>query len=79
MVYTWYLRLWPWDEHDLLYGLVRIERPPAEEVVAQATAVSRWLLAERAPLAAPDERWDRLVYPVRQVEAYLQARAGGWW
>lgn len=78
-VYTWYLRLWPWEEHDLLYGLVRIERAPTDQAVAEASAVSRWLLAERAPLAAPDERWDRLIYPVRQVEAYLQSHMGGWW
>ena len=25
-VYTWYLRLWPWEEHELLHGLVRVER-----------------------------------------------------
>lgn len=78
-VYTWYLRLWPWEDHDLLYGLVRIERAAADGVVAEATEVSRWLMAERAPLAAPDERWDRLLYPMRRVEAYLQARAGRWW
>jgi hypothetical protein len=78
-VYTWYLRMWPWEEHDLLYGLVRIERPPTDQTVAEASTVSRWMLAERAPLAAPDERWDRLIYPIRQVETYLQSRVGGWW
>jgi hypothetical protein len=57
---------------------VRLERPAADGVVEEATAVSRWLLAERAPIAAPDERWDRLLYPIRQVEEYLRARAGGW-
>jgi hypothetical protein len=77
-VYTWYLRLWPPEGHDLLHGLVRLERPAADGVVEEATAVSRWLLAERAPIAAPDERWDRLLYPIRQVEEYLRARAGGW-
>jgi hypothetical protein len=78
-VYTWYLRLWPWEEHDLLYGLVRVERAPVEQTVAEASAVSRWILAERAPLSAPDERWDRLIYPIRQVEAYLRSHIGGWW
>jgi len=77
-VYTWYLRLWPWEEHELLHGLVRVERPAMAESVADATTVSRWLLAERAPLAAPDGRWDRLLYPIRQVETYLRAQAGGW-
>ncbi|NIM52384.1 MAG: hypothetical protein GTN78_19335 [Gemmatimonadales bacterium] len=78
-VYTWYLRLWPWEEHDLLYGLVRVERAPTDATVDEATAVSRWLLAERAPLAARDGRWDRLIYPIQQVETYLRAQAGGWW
>ena len=78
-VYTWYLRLWPWEQHELLHGLVRVERPATAESVADATAVSRWLMAERAPLAAPDGRWDRLLYPIRQVETYLRAQAGGWW
>ncbi len=78
-VYTWYLRLWPWEEHELLHGLVRVERPATPEAVGSATSVSRWLVAERAPLAAPDGRWDRLLYPIRQVETYLHAQAGGWW
>lgn len=78
-VFTWYLRLWPWEEHDLLHGLVRIECPATTGALAEATSVSRWLLAERAPLSAPDGRWDRLLYPVRQVETYLRANAGGWW
>jgi len=78
-VHTWYLRLWPWEGHDLLYGLVRLERPPGADVSVDATAASRWILAERAPLSAPDGRWDRLIYPIQQVETYLRAHAGGWW
>lgn len=78
-VHTWYLRLWPWEGHDLLYGLVRLERPLGADVAADATAASRWILAERAPLSAPDGRWDRLIYPIQQVETYLRAHAGGWW
>ncbi len=76
--FSWYLRLWPWEDHDLLFGLVRLERPSVPEVAGEATAVSRWILAERAPLAAPDGRWDRLIYPIQQVETYLRAQAGGW-
>lgn len=79
VVHTWYLRMWPWEQHDVLHGLVRLERPPGADVVGDATAVSRWILAERAPLSAPDGRWDRLIYPIQQVETYLRAHAGGWW
>jgi hypothetical protein len=77
-VYTWYLRLWPSEGHDLLYGLVRLERPAFDSVLEEVDDLSRWILSERAPLSAPDERWDRLLYPIRQVEEYLRARAGGW-
>lgn len=78
-VYTWYLRLWPWEDEGPLHGLVRVERPGIPGTVRDATGVSRWLLAERAPRAARDARWDRLLYPVQQVEIFLRALAGGWW
>lgn len=74
-VYSWYLRLWPWEGNDLLYGLLRIEARAAAATVAAASATSGWLLAERAPLATPDVRWDRLLYPMHDVESYLRARA----
>jgi len=74
-VYSWYLRLWPWEGNDLLYGLLRIEARAAAATVAAASATSGWLLAERAPLATPDVRWDRLLYPMHDVETYLRARA----
>ncbi len=73
-VHSWALRLWPWEGKDLFHGLVRVE-------VAfgcapdHANRISRWLLSERAPLSAPDGRWDRLLYGVHSVEAYLRAGA----
>lgn len=76
--FTWYLRLWPADAQGLLHGLVRLERPADDAVLAETDQVSRWMLAERAPIAAPDSRWDRLLYPVKKVEDYLRAQAGGW-
>ncbi len=74
-VYSWYLRLWPWEGNDLLYGLLRIEARADVETVRQASALSAWLWAERAPLATPATRWDRLLYPLHHVEEYLKARA----
>src|SRR6267378_1510892 len=74
-VYSWYLRLWPWEGNDLLYGLLRVEARADRETVARASAVSSWLWAERAPLATPATRWDRLLYPLHHVEEYLKARA----
>jgi hypothetical protein len=63
-------------------GLVRIEVARTQELEGSATAmtrradeVSRWILAERAPLALPDARWDRMVYGIRDCEEYLRATA----
>lgn len=74
-VYSWYLRLWPWEGNDLLYGLLRIEARAHPDTVARASELSGWLWAERAPLATPATRWDRLLYPLHQVEEYLKALA----
>ena len=70
-VSSWALRLWPWEGKDLFHGLVRVEVAPncAPE---EADTLSRWLLSERAPLSAPDGRWDRLLYGVHSVEQYLR-------
>jgi len=74
-VYSWYLRLWPWEGNDLQYGLLRVEARADRETIARAPALSSWLLAERAPIATPATRWDRLLYPLHHVEEYLKARA----
>ncbi|HLZ44203.1 MAG TPA: hypothetical protein VKQ05_00825 [Gemmatimonadales bacterium] len=73
-VYSWYLRLRPWEGNDLLYGLLRIEARAHPDTVARAAELSGWLWAERAPLATPAARWDRLLYPLHHVEEYLKAR-----
>nr|MBA2628124.1 hypothetical protein [Gemmatimonadales bacterium] len=72
-VRAWALRLWPWEGRDLFHGLVRIEVAPANGNPASADRISRWLLAERAPISAPDPRWDRLLYGIHSVEQYLRA------
>jgi hypothetical protein len=72
-VYSWALRLWPWEGKDLLHGLVRVEAAASLDTLAQADQLSRWLLAERAPVSTPDPRWDRLLYGIRAVEEYLRA------
>jgi hypothetical protein len=74
-IHSWYLRLWPWEGNDLLYGLLRVEARADPATIALASRVSAWLVNERAPLATPDRRWDRLLYPIHDVETYLRARA----
>jgi hypothetical protein len=74
-VSAWGLRLWPWDGKDLLYGLVRVEVAQSNGASEQANAISRWIMADRAPVSAPDRRWDRLLYGMYSVEQYLKAKA----
>ena len=74
-VHAWALRLWPWEGRDLFYGLVRVEVAPVNGTTATADLLSRRLLAERAPISAPDRRWDRLLYGIHSVERYLRAGA----
>lgn len=70
---SWALRLWPWEGKDLLYGLIRIEVAPGDDVTARADELSRWLLTERAPVSTPDARWDRLLYGIHDVERFLRS------
>ena len=78
-IHSWYLRLWDWVEQDILFGLVRVERQQGSQVLDEIDEVCSWLLAERSPMSTPDTRWDRLLYPIHEVENYLKARAGSWW
>ena len=73
-VRSFYLRLRPHDQRDIFWGLVRVEMSRNHEP-AFADVVAGWLLAETAPLSLPDPRWDRLVYPIRDCEQFLRARA----
>ena len=77
-VASWYLRLRDPMGHDPMWGLVRVEiaSPPRIDVGAigeRADVVSRWILAEAAPLAMPDARWDKMVYGIRDCEEFLRA------
>lgn len=80
-VVSWYLRLREPPSHDPFLGLVRVEvasndRLELSALSDRANEVSRWILAERSPLALPDARWDRMVYGVYDCEQYLRATAG---
>jgi len=72
-VASWYLRLRDPGDRSPLFGLVRVEIAPTGDLTARADAVSRWVLAERAPVALPDPRWDVMVYGIRECEEYLTA------
>ncbi len=57
----------------------RYEHPDAEAVQAlaqRADDISAWMLAERAPIALPDARWDTLTYGVYACEQFLKAVIG---
>lgn len=77
-VASWYLRLRDPVGHDPMWGLVRVEAadmPVASQpdITARADQLSAWILAEAAPLALPDGRWDKMVYGVRDCEEFLRA------
>ncbi|MBV6521145.1 MAG: hypothetical protein MNPFHGCM_01272 [Gemmatimonadaceae bacterium] len=78
-VASWYLRVRTAPGRDPLWGLVRVEiaLPPSGSqsiLTEHVDLVSRWILAERSPLALPDGRWDRMPYGIRDVESYLRVR-----
>lgn len=73
-VASWYLRLHA--DADPLAGLVRIEVGEAAFSADRADLVSRWVLAEREPVALPDPRWRVMAYGIRDCEEYLRAVAG---
>jgi len=75
-VASWYLRLRDAAGHDPFFGLVRVEVARATFDAARADAVSRWVLAERAPVSLPDRRWSTMAYGIRNCEEYLRAITG---
>ncbi|MGI9140862.1 MAG: hypothetical protein ACR2GJ_07135 [Gemmatimonadaceae bacterium] len=74
-VSSWYLRLRDSKGHDATWGLVRVEACEAVVADADVDRISRWVLAEAAPLALPDSRWDKMSYGVRNSEEFLRAIA----
>ena len=74
-VYSWFLRLHDPAKGSLLYGLLRVEMPAAERLLAHVDALSAWLMEDRVPLSVPDTRYDRLLYPMRDCEQFLRALA----
>jgi hypothetical protein len=74
---SWYLRVWPRQPGaDALGSLMRVEAPrdtPPETV----DEITRWVLAERAPLAKPDPRWPAMIYPIHYVEKLLKPLVQG--
>ena len=72
-VASWYLRLRAHEGRSPLHGLVRVEAARGDDITERADRISRWLLAERTPVALPDQRWDVMVYGIRECEQYLSA------
>lgn len=74
-VSSWYLRLRDNTGHDATWGLVRVEASDRVQSDGEVDGISRWVLAEGAPLALPDSRWDKMSYGVRNSEEFLRAIA----
>ena len=72
-VASWYLRVRERGGRDPLWGLVRVEAAETDRMTERADEISRWVLAETAPLALPDGRWDKMAYGIRDCEEFLKA------
>ncbi|NJK33801.1 MAG: hypothetical protein HC919_01995 [Oscillatoriales cyanobacterium SM2_2_1] len=75
-VCSWYLRLHQGSGDDLYFGLVRVEAALPFDP-ERVTEISRWVMTERRPLALPDSRWDRMIYPIRDCEQFLRSHEPG--
>jgi hypothetical protein len=74
---SWYLRMWPQQRGaDALGSLMRIEAS-RDTRPEQVDEISRWVLAERAPLTKPDPRWPATIYPIHYVEKILKPHVQG--
>jgi hypothetical protein len=71
--FSWYVRIRDAREREVDFGLLRVEIPPDPEILGAADEISRWLIAERAPLSTPDPRWGNLLYPIHACEQYLRS------
>jgi hypothetical protein len=76
-VASWYLRIRDPRGREPMWGLIRVEVAASDaslpEITRRADEVSSWILAESAPVALPDARWDKMVYGVRDCEEFLRA------
>ena len=75
-VVSWYLRIRDPRGRDPMWGLIRVEMasgPKGAELTRRADEVSRWILAEVAPVSLPDGRWHTMLYGVRDCEEFLRA------
>ena len=72
-VASWYVRIRPAAGRDALFGLVRVEAALESDMTARANEITRWIIAEGAPLALPDGRWDKMAYGIRDTEEFLRA------
>lgn len=78
VVGSWYLRLRDPSGRDPMWGLVRVEihdprGASPRELSDRADEISRWILAEASPISAPDARWDKMAYGIRDCEEFLRA------
>ena len=74
---SWYLRMWAQQSGaDALGSLMRVEAH-RDTPLANVDEISRWIIAERAPLAKPDPRWPAMIYPIHYVEKILKPLVQG--
>jgi hypothetical protein len=73
--FMWYVRLRKTKQAIPEFGLLRCMIVAEDEVAASAwaDAVSTRLLDERIPVTFPEHDWDRLIFPVKLCQDYLES------
>ena len=82
---TWYLRIHGGERTPLDFGIIRVEVHPGllpcggkEDNWSQhdslfVNAISAAIYSDRLPISTSDMRWDKLIYPLKVCERYLQS------
>ena len=78
-VFTWYLRLHEDNSGGKIdFGIIRVEIPANRALLGKVDEISSWILLETKPVALPESRWDRMIYPIKYCEDYLKSKAPSW-
>ncbi len=78
-VFSWYLRLHSDKNYGKMdFGIIRVEIPDRADLLSKVDEISSWILLEANPIAFPESRWDRMIYPIKYCEDYLKCKAPSW-
>lgn len=73
--YTWFVRLRSSSQADPEFGLVRCTclADSESEIVEKANQITARLVDERLPVTFPAEGWDKLIFPMKLCNDFLES------